>query len=193
MCLVHKFLWFVNVSWSFVYGHLWHMHIAIKHTWGGIFSLYFRSDFVISSWILVVCCLQLVYFQPPTQACPFYPAALSPSVVTCVRYSAVTKHFCSHWYTQFEFLNSSYKLVCESKHCALRIQVTVIIHNFNKMVPGRSSEQRVKYILLICKKKKIYSCFPKSVMIVSPYVTDDKSLTFVHSGIFFPKITMPKP
>lgn len=41
----------------------------------------FRSDFAISSWILVVCCLPLVCFQPPTQAYPVsYPAALSPSV-----------------------------------------------------------------------------------------------------------------
>lgn len=172
-------MWFVNVSWSFVYWHLWHIHIAVRHTWGGIFSLYFRSDFVISSWILVVCCLQLVYFQPPTQACPFsYPAALSPPVVTCVRYSTVTKHFCSHCYTQFEFLNSSYKLVCESKHCALRIQVTIIIHNFNKMVPARSSEQQVKCIPLICKEK--YSCFPKHVVVVGLYVANDKSLTFVN-------------
>ncbi len=160
------------------------MHIASykTHVRGGGFSLYFRSDFVISSWILVVCCLQLVYFQPPTHSCPFsYPAALS------VRYSAVTKHFCSHWYTQFKFLNSSYKLVCESKHCALRTQVTIIIRNFNKMVPGRSSELRVKYIPLICKQKKNSCCFPNIVMIVSPYVTDDKSLTLVHSGILSPK------
>ncbi len=159
------------------------MHIASykTHVRGGfliIFQVRLCHQLMDSSCLLFA----IGVFPAPTHSCPFsYPAALS------VRYSAVTKHFCSHWYTQFKFLNSSYKLVCESKHCALRTQVTIIIHNFNKMVPGRSSEQRVKYIPLICKQKKNSCCFPNIVMIVSPYVTDDKSLTLVHSGIFSPK------
>lgn len=146
ICLIHTFLWFR----SFV-----KFCLQTSATHANIYKTHVSEDFLII-FQLRLChqlmdssCLLFAIGAFPATHTPFsYPAAC-PLVVTCVRYSTVTKHFCSHWCTQFEFLNSSYELVYESKHCALRTPVMIIIHNFSKMVPGRSSEQRAKYILLI--------------------------------------------